>query len=119
MYERKYPQLELLNSSLNGVNLDIREAKRAKDAGMKKGFPDINLPVARGGFIGLYIELKEGNNKPTVDQIRILNILGREGHLPLIVKGSTKAIEIIENYLLGKIKREIQLKETNDQNRSK
>lgn len=106
MNETKYPELQLLHSSLNGVNMNIREAKRAKDAGMKKGFPDLCLCVARGGFIGLYIELKEGNNKPTVDQERILKALGREGHLPLVVRGFETAIKIIEDYLLGRIKKD-------------
>jgi len=53
----------------------------------------------------LYIELKEKNNKPRPEQISILRALGREGHLPLMIRGFENTVNIIENYLLGKIKR--------------
>ena len=56
---RKYPELKLLNASLNGVKLTSKVAgARAKQSGMKKGFPDLFLPVARKGHHGLFIELK-------------------------------------------------------------
>ena len=50
--------LSLLNGSLNGVKLTIGQAVKAKKQGMKKGFPDIFLPVPRGKYHGLFIELK-------------------------------------------------------------
>ena len=55
---REYPELELLNASLNGVRLTIGQAKKVKKSGMRKGYPDLFLPVARGGYHGLYVELK-------------------------------------------------------------
>ena len=58
MMERYHPELALLNGSLNGVKLTIGQAVKAKKQGMKKGFPDIQLPVPRGGYHGLFIELK-------------------------------------------------------------
>lgn len=60
------PELWLLNGSLNGVRLTIGQAVKAKKAGMKKGFPDINLPVKRGEYGALYIELKTLKPKGTV-----------------------------------------------------
>ena len=58
MYDHEYPELKLLNGSLNGVRLTPGQASKAKRTGLVKGFPDINLPVPRGVFHGLFIELK-------------------------------------------------------------
>ena len=61
---RKYPELKLLNASLNGVKLTSKVAgARAKQGGMKKGFPDLFLPVARKGHHGLFIELKRNSKE--------------------------------------------------------
>jgi len=103
LYEKKYPPLVLLNGSLTGVNLDPKVAARAKAAGVKAGFPDINLPVAQGGYLGLYIELKTDKGRASPDQKRVMGMLGAMGHLVVMAKGSEKPIQLIENYLLGKI----------------
>lgn len=47
-----------------------------KAAGLKSGVPDICLPVANNGFHGLYIELKFGKNKATVDAIEDKHMKG-------------------------------------------
>ena len=65
----KYPGINLLEGSLNGVKLTAAQAGKAKAAGMLKGSHDLRLPVPRGGFTGLSIELKAGKNKPTPEQI--------------------------------------------------
>mgnify|MGYP004433785991 CR=1 FL=1 len=41
---------------------DARTAANLKRQGVKAGVPDLHLPVARGGYNGLYIELKVGSN---------------------------------------------------------
>ena len=65
---RKYPALDLLSCSLNGVKLTAAQAGKAKAAGMLKGEYDVKLPVARGGHIGLIIEMKAGRNTLTPEQ---------------------------------------------------
>lgn len=65
---RKYPQLDLLSCSLNGVKLSKAQAGKAKASGMLAGEFDIKLPVARGGFHGLIIEMKAGRNTTTAEQ---------------------------------------------------
>lgn len=76
---RSHPELHLLSSSLNGVALTKAQAGKAYASGMLRGWPDIQLPVARGGYIGLSIEMKAGKNKPTDDQLRIGELLQDEG----------------------------------------
>lgn len=85
MVVKQYPALELLEGSLNGVRLTPAQAGKAKAAGMLKGAHDIRLPVARGGFIGLSIELKYGKNKPSDEQIAYGEALQRAGWKVLYV----------------------------------
>lgn len=99
MMSSKYPELEYLNASLNGLRLTIGQAVKAKRLGMKKGFPDINLPVLRRGKTSLYIELKVDKNKPSTEQIKWNKFLNDHGHLAVFCWGSVEAIEVIKNYL--------------------
>ena len=75
----QHPALALLEGSMNGVKLTAAQAGKAKAAGMLKGAHDITLPVARGGYIGLSVELKAGKNKPTQEQLDYGRLLELEG----------------------------------------
>lgn len=70
-----------------------------KAAGMKKGVPDIVLPVARQGYHGLYIELKFGSGKPTKEQNAFMKQLNEEGYLTAVAYGFEEAREVIRRYL--------------------
>jgi len=48
--------------------------------GVKRGVPDVFLPVARGGYHGLWIEMKYGKNKTTSNQKWWLNELKDQGY---------------------------------------
>ena len=68
-YYRGYcPDVDLLYHIPNGGRRDAKEAAHLKRQGVRAGVPDLCLPVPRGGFHGLYIELKAGQNKPTAHQ---------------------------------------------------
>ena len=47
----KYPMLDMLHCSLNGVKLSGTQAKIAKGQGMLSGVPDLFLPVPRGKYL--------------------------------------------------------------------
>lgn len=81
----KHPDIALLEGSMNGVKLTAAQAGKAKAAGMLKGAHDITLPVPRGSFIGLSIELKAGKNKPTPEQIAYGEALINQGWKVLYV----------------------------------
>lgn len=98
MGEQK-PELKLLYHVPNGGKRDIGTAKKLKSEGVKAGVPDIVLPVARGGYHGLYIELKVGKNKPTALQKEWLERLKQEGYYTTWCMGSKAAIQVIEDYL--------------------
>lgn len=67
--------------------------------GVKAGVPDLHLPVARGGYHGLYIELKVGSNKPTQLQKKWLSNLNEQGYLAVVCYGWQQAAEQLINYL--------------------
>nr|DAW85591.1 MAG TPA: Nuclease [Bacteriophage sp.] len=102
----KYPELKLLHHIPNGGKRDKLTATNLKRQGVKAGVPDICLPVARGGYFGLYIELKVGSNKPTKLQNEWLCNLNKQGYLAVVCYGWREAAEMIETYLkLATIKR--------------
>ena len=108
-HKKYYPELALLNGSLNGVKLTIGQAVKAKKQGMKKGFPDIQLPVARGCYHGLFIELKikpyrNDKNKivyPKIsgEQLWWISKLKYHGYRAVICKGFDAAMTEILRYL--------------------
>lgn len=70
--------------------------------GMKKGVPDLCLPVARGGCHGLYIELKRTKGgKVTPEQLEWVDALTRQGYMAAVCRGWEEASDIITEYLGG------------------
>ena len=97
--KNKYPELALLYHIPNGGSRNKIEAANLKRQGVKAGVPDICLPVARGEYHGLYIELKHGKNKLSDLQREWLAWLNEQGYLALCVYGWEDAVGIIERYL--------------------
>lgn len=99
----KYPELDLLFHVPNGGSRNKAEAGRFRAEGVKAGVPDICLPVPRGRYHGLYIELKRkrgGRIEPA--QTAWLEALMKQGYSVAICKGWEMAAEVILNYLEGK-----------------
>ena len=98
----KYPELDLMFHIPNGGKRNITTAVRLKAEGVKSGVPDINLPVARGEFHGLFIELKkQRGNKTTENQDAWLEALNKQGYMAIVCKGWEEASKAILNYLEG------------------
>lgn len=103
LFSQKYPALKLLRGSMNGVHLTAAQAGKAKAAGMLKGEHDITLPVARGGYHGLSLELKHGSNKPTPEQLEYGERLKEEGWYVTYSWDWQEAANIIQKYLEGRL----------------
>jgi hypothetical protein len=65
---RAYPGIDLLFSSLNGVHLGKAQAGKAKAAGMLAGVYDLMLPVRKGVYVGLVLEMKWQKNQLSPEQ---------------------------------------------------
>ncbi len=102
MYMQPYMrELALLFHIPNGGSRNKIEAAHLKKQGVKAGVPDLCLPVARGGYHGLYIELKAGRNKLTEKQEVWIELLREQGYAAAVCYGFEEARKTIKNYLEG------------------
>lgn len=85
----------------NGGSRNKREAKNLKRQGVKKGIPDLCVPVAKGGFHGLYIEMKSETGKPTKEQLEWIETLNGNGYKAVVCYGFDEARETIDQYMGG------------------
>jgi hypothetical protein len=99
LQENYQPVLRLLNSSQNGMMCSKQQAAKAKKAGMKRGIPDINFPVSRGGYHGLFIELKKIGGRVSPEQKIWLSDLRDQGYMAVVCYGFDEARQTIEEYL--------------------
>ena len=100
LMSRNWPELKLFYHIPNEGKRSPAAAGRLKQEGMKRGVPDNCLPVPRGKYHGLYIELKRvKGGKPTPEQKQWVENLTGQGYLALICKGWEEAAKVIERYL--------------------
>ena len=100
MEERTYPELAMLYAIPNGGKRAIKTAVALKKQGVKRGVPEMCLPVPRGGFNGLYIELKRVKGGTVSDEQREwIAALNTQGYKAIICHGAEEAIEQIRGYL--------------------
>lgn len=99
MRQAAVPELDLLYHIPNGGSRGLLEAVRLKRQGVKPGVPDLHLPIARGGYIGLWIEMKTATGRLSEDQRKIIAMLCAEGHRVEICRSAADAVEVFEDYL--------------------
>lgn len=100
--ERAYPELALLHAVPNGGSRHPAEAKNLKAAGVKPGVPDICLPVPRGKYHGLYIELKSQKGRPSEFQEEWISRLNQQGYMAVCCHGFEEARSAIMSYLFSR-----------------
>jgi hypothetical protein len=100
----RYPAAaKLIYHVPNGGHRHKLVAVKLKEQGVKAGVPDLVLPMARGGYFGLYIEFKA---KPPFDaavsasQDAYIQALTEQGYLAIVCRGHIDALEAIRAYLL-------------------
>lgn len=99
-YEKhNIPELELLYHIPNGGKRNAREAARLKREGVKSGVPDINLPIPRGMYYGLWVEMKSEKGKPTKSQEKWIKSLRDWGHYVAVCHNWEEAKNEIIKYL--------------------
>lgn len=96
-----FPELALLHHIPNGGRRDAIEARHLKQQGVKAGVPDLFLPVARGGYHGLFIEMKTESGRTSLSQEWWIEQLSKQGYLCIVCQGWKPAVEALEGYMLG------------------
>lgn len=98
------PVLDLLYAIPNGGHRHISVAKKLKDEGVKRGIPDLFLPVAKGGSHGLYIEMKTTKGKLKSEQKEWRDKLVEQGYAWALCRGHIEAMFTLEEYMDVQIK---------------
>lgn len=83
----------------NGGFRNPVEARIFYGQGVRAGWPDYGLDMPRGGYHGLRLELKAGDNTPSTEQLEILSNLERQGYFVKVAWGFEEAKDAIERYL--------------------
>jgi len=95
----KYTKLRYC-ASLGGIRTSMKQAKKAKATGYVKGFPDVQILNARGGYFGLFLELKLNKRcYPTKEQKEWIKDLNQLGYKAEICKGIDEAMNCIDTYM--------------------
>ena len=96
----QFPELKYLHHVPNGGSRHPAEAAKLERMGVVPGVSDLHLPVARGGFHGLWVEMKRQNGgKLSPAQKEWLDGMMQEGYLAVRADGAEQACEIIYKYL--------------------
>lgn len=95
----EWPELKLLYHVPNERNCTPAQGEQLKRAGVKRGVPDLCLPIPKGDYHGLYIEMKTEVGKTSPDQDWWIEQLKMQGYYVGVCHGWRSAIKIIEWYM--------------------
>ena len=97
----EHPELRLAFAIPNGGFRHKRTAAMLQREGVKAGVPDIMLPVPRGNYHGLFVELKRANrqNHATTNQRQWLDDLAAQGYATAICYGADEALGVFLRYV--------------------
>ncbi|MHC1792149.1 VRR-NUC domain-containing protein [Solidesulfovibrio sp.] len=94
------PELRLLFAIPNGGHRHKAVAGKLQAEGVRKGVPDLCLPVSRGGFHGLYVELKaQRDGRVSDEQKEWIAALQAQGYRAEVCVGADAAWRVICEYL--------------------
>lgn len=100
---KAYPCLKLLFHIPNERKCTPQQGKILKLMGVKKGVPDLFLPVACGKYSGLWIEMKAEGGKASEEQLWWKSELAEQGYCAIICYGWAMASKVISDYLEGNL----------------
>lgn len=99
LHTSEWPELALLHHIPNGGTRDAVEGRHLKEQGVKPGVPDLHLPVARGPYHSLYIEMKAEKGRTSDAQDWWIEFLTAQGNFVEVCHGWQSAVQVLEWYL--------------------
>jgi len=99
MQAKADPRLGLLLAIPNGGHRHPRVAGKLKAEGVKRGVPDILLPVSNPEHNALWIEMKTATGRVSSDQQWWLERLSKAGSKAIVCRSAGDAINEIQTYL--------------------
>lgn len=97
MQFREYAKL--LHHSPNGGKRNAIETAKFKAMGVRAGFPDLILCIARHGYHGLFIELKTAKGRQSENQKYYQCVLEEQGYRYEVVRNLDEFRGVIKDYL--------------------
>ena len=95
-----HPELALMYAIPNGEYRPMKTAHNLHLQGVKAGVPDICLPVPRGNYGALYVELKrKRGGRVSEEQRAWIAALNRVRNKAVVCRGFDEAKQAIEQYL--------------------
>ena len=95
----RHPELKLVHHCPNGGSRNKAEAVKLKQMGVVAGVPDLHLPVPKGIYHGLYIEMKHGDGRLGKPQREFLSAAAGYGYYAVCCYGAEEAISTIREYV--------------------
>ena len=104
MFRARYGDLGalLIHIPNGGSRKNAFEGWRLKEQGVRAGVSDLFLPIARGGFHGLWLEFKAGapyTAAVTPQQKQWLALMTEQGYCAHLCIGIEEAFSTLENYM--------------------
>lgn len=94
-----HPALKLAFAVPNGGARSAITGAMMKAEGVKKGVPDIMLPVARGHHHGLFVEMKRPGGQVSDDQRQWISNLKGQNYRVEVCFSTLEAIKVFEEYI--------------------
>lgn len=99
LHREEYPELKYLAHVKNEEKTGAKEVAIDRANGVRKGFPDLILPIPRGGYGCCMIELKTEKGRASDAQKWWVEHMNAEGNFAEICHGWTSAVRVLEWYL--------------------
>lgn len=96
---RAYPELKLLFHIKNETKEGAKQVSVDRALGVKKGVPDLCLPIPRGKYHALYIEMKTEKGRTSEQQDWWLEALREAGNCACVCRGWETAVQVLTWYL--------------------
>lgn len=95
----KWPEMALLFHIPNERHCTPQQGKHLQRMGVRRGVPDLCLPVPRGPYHGLWIEMKTESGRTTGDQDWWGERLLGQGYMWEVCHGWESAVRVLEWYM--------------------
>lgn len=102
LHLKQYPELKWFHAIPNGGLRDKITAAKLKAEGVTSGVSDTSLPIRRGQYSGLYLEMKKLPGKgvgPSKDQLDFGEFVTEQGFFFAVCYGWQDAWKCVEWYL--------------------
>lgn len=99
------PDLRLIFAIANGGHRSISVAKKLKAEGVKAGVLDLFLPVPRGEWHGMFIEMKAGRGRMSTEQKAWAAVFKAKGYRVEVCHSWMEASKVLEAYLTARTPR--------------